>query len=192
MSNSNLEKAASVIGCDATAGSIQAALKLQCPGIDGVAIHKNSADLIQEILLGECRLERLIVNDESFLIRVVQVVSVRIRNPFDSSQELFELRQEYANGRIVERGFSGVSEKIQGAENPHNAAVRAVKEELGISAIEIDLLTECDRAFNAKSAYQGIDSYTDLWEFEATISEQDFREEYLEVQASKTTVFGWR
>lgn len=186
-SDRRLRMAAQVIGAfSSSPEQIQLKLMQLFPDIDSG--RKTSGDLMSEIILGESRLQLI----DDAVVRVVRVASVDIPCPLGDDRYLHELRQEYPT-KNVERNLSGVSEKIQGDEDPLDAGLRGIKEELGIVIGEEDIRDlGYELVDNLKSAYNGIVSKTLLYRFEATIKESDFRQEYREVQESKITVFGWR
>src|SRR5690606_37108716 len=68
----------------------------------GTQKAKTLEQLVQEILNKECQ---LIVNDHGELVREAETVYVAVRCLIDGiMQELVEDRQEFADGRIRERG----------------------------------------------------------------------------------------
>ncbi|GKV50781.1 hypothetical protein SLEP1_g57476 [Rubroshorea leprosula] len=66
--------------------------------------------------------------DSSRPLRTVNVVTVRIIGK--DNRVLVESRQELSDGSVRDR-FRPLSEKVKPGENPEEAAIRAVKEELG-------------------------------------------------------------
>jgi hypothetical protein len=181
-----LQSAAMVLSCEADCNSLMETLRRRYPELE--TGRKKTADLVAEIMLGESRLEH--DHEQQTIVRVVSVSSVSIVHPSEPSKYLVELRQEWGD-RIVERGLEGISEKVLGGESPVEAAIRGVKEELGISLAFIKHGRESLEA-NQKSAYKGIQSFSCVQSFSATIAQSDYQNEYREIQEAKTTVFGWR
>lgn len=188
-SDRRLRMAAKILGAYSSAPE-QIQLKLIHLFADIDSGRKKSADLVQEIMLGESRLQ--LVDDR--LVRIVKVACVEIPCPLDDGRWLWEICQEYNYpAKIVERNICGVSEKIQGEEDPLDAAIRGLKEELGLSISEDQInINGYELSDNSNSAYNGITSKTLLWKFTANISKSDFRDEYREIQKSKATVFRWK
>ncbi|GLT48317.1 hypothetical protein SLA2020_219490 [Shorea laevis] len=84
---------------------------------------KNVHNLWLELSEGETSLA-----DSSPPLRTVNVVTVRIIGK--DNRVLVESRQELSDGSVRDR-FRPLSEKVKPGENPEEAAIRAVKEELG-------------------------------------------------------------
>jgi hypothetical protein len=149
--------------------------------------RKKAADFVSELILGESWLEMF----DDQLCRIVSAVSVEVAHPTDPNLHLVELRQEWNDGSIVERGLVGISEKILGGETAIAAAARGMREELKVSPLSLNFVgTKTE--LNGKSAYKGIASYTELHRFEAKIAPKDLKREYWEIGEKKTVVFGWR
>lgn len=92
---------------------------------------KSVADLAREVANGESVLR----NDPPR--RVVQVVQVQIpRVCGDSACVLVETAQEFADGRVRRRN-NMPSEKMLPREDPVAAAMRCLKEELGVDAVQL-------------------------------------------------------
>lgn len=180
----NILNAAKLLNCEPS--EIESTLNQLFVGI--TLGRKTTTDLVKELSLGECKLEKI----EGTIFRIVKVVNVEVRNPFDESQILCEVRQEYFD-KVVERNNEWISEKILGNEAPQVAAIRSIKEELGIilNQSQVEFI-DCSLLDNDKSAYEGIKSKSMVYRFRAKIEKEDYRPEYQEIQDKKTTVFQWK
>src|SRR5688572_18417650 len=123
-------------------------IALHCPTVESLeetlALHhvnpklwkgKTVQDLFEECKNGECVLELR----EGKLHRKVSVVSVHcFHTKTDSSRWcLIEEKQISVKKEIKSRGYEFVSEKMMPKETPHQAAVRALAEELQLSDPEL-------------------------------------------------------
>lgn len=182
-----LKNVSKFLCCNASSEAIQIRLLELFPDLD--TGRKTSADLLSELMLGECQL----INDGSRVYRLVHTAIAYVPSPIQPNEYLYELRQEWGNGRIVERNIEGVAGKVQGDENPLNAICREVHEELGIVVQEEQFEYLGDKLKeNPGSAYNGIVSQAKLYKFQFNMCYQQWAEEYREVKPSKTTVFGWK
>ena len=184
-SNNYVVQAALTLDCKPDLNEIKQLLEILFPTInDG---NKTIEDLISEIVLGECSLHRTESGD---IYREVRIVSVDIECPIDDGRWLYELRTEYPEGRVIKRGLRGISEKIQESESAFVAAHRAAVEEIQCAVKNLQFHYE-EVVPGNKSAYLGLPSKVRMFQFSGTISLEDFKTEYREVQSKKTTVFGW-
>lgn len=86
---------------------------------------KTVGNLLQEVRQGE---SCLVTTKEGTPLRRVAIVSVNITN--DSGKSLFEAKQILPGGRVRERNLL-LSEKMLPDEDPFDAAIRGIREELG-------------------------------------------------------------
>lgn len=158
---------------------------LQKHNIDTSCWIKPVSELWKEIQNGES----ILVEKNGTLKRRVHVANVVCR--FRDLQ-LYEEKQVFKNGTTLRRGFKCVSEKIMGDENPQDAAKRGLQEELGIPVGEVEVLC-CGIAQSnmCSETYTGLKSQCMRYEFECEIPEKWFKDEYVEVQESKSTYFKW-
>lgn len=103
-------------------------------GIDtsvwGQGVAKSVEDLWTEIVNGESLLE------PEPLRRVVQVVNVIIRK---GDKVLIETEQQFDGNRVRHRGIP-LSEKLKPGEEPLNAALRGIEEELQINSEQVTII----------------------------------------------------
>ena len=85
-----------------------------------------------------------------------------------------------------------VSEKIKPDEDPKDAMIRGMREELGIEG-EISLTeTGADEQLLSSPSYPGLQSQYICHKFEATLNDQQFKPAgYVEEQEDKSTYFIW-
>ncbi|KAI4383171.1 hypothetical protein MLD38_009042 [Melastoma candidum] len=95
---------------------------------------KNLHNLWLEISEGEASLEPDSNSGLSIPLRTLHVVSLRIFAPEDDCLVLVEFQQEMSDGSLRRRERF-LSEKMKPGERPEDAAVRAVREELGNEAV---------------------------------------------------------
>lgn len=167
---------------------------LRDSGIDttawGQAPFKSVERLHQEIANGESQLIRA----GSALGRLVSIVSVDVRAEIDGrNYRLKEDRQEFTHGGSRRRNLYGVSEKIQGNEDPKAAARRGLLEELGVTYTGQLTADEIETDHQASShSYPGLPGVYQRYPFTAVFDELDWNEDgYTEVQPDKTTYFVW-
>ncbi len=123
------------------------------------------------------------------LVRKVRGVSIAVRyGPYD----LVEDRQEFPDGRVRHRHALGVSEKLKGEEDSLLAALRALREELGIE-VSADSLTFLGQQTTTKasSSYPGLMSQYEMWDYEFEMPMEFFKEEYMEDNEGMRTYFKW-
>jgi len=171
-------------------------LQLEKAGIDlpqwGKGAAKTVAHLQQEIKAGETILS---ADERGKLLRTVTVVGANIfyHSPDGKTFRLREERQVFADGRERRRNLGhSVSEKMKPDENPRDAMLRGIREELGITG-EIEL-TEAgtDEQLLLSPSYPGLQSRYIRHDFDVVLNDEQFRPEgYIEEQLDKRTCFVW-
>jgi hypothetical protein len=149
--------------------------------------RKTAKDLAQEIMDGE---STLIWKYEK-VHRLVRVAFVEV---LYEGAILVEAYQENALGERWKRGIKGISEKIKSLELPLDAAIRGIKEELGLDIYPHRMNysgTDDAPSLITRSAYQGINSLVEKHNFWVSLKREEYKPEYLEIQKDKTTVFQW-
>lgn len=126
---------------------------LAAQGVDlavwGQGDHKSVHHLWEEIVQGETQIQ------EEPPLRLVDVVQVVVRR---GGQALFEIEQELAGGRRRERNRPP-SEKMRPGESYLEAALRCLREELGVKRTEVDLLHDTyrrERTEGPSPSYPGL------------------------------------
>jgi len=165
-------------------------------GIDiiswGTGSAKTVDHLLAEVLAGETVFD---VRDGR-LRRQVTFVSVNVF--YEKSDwvhlHLREDRQEFADGRVRRRpDVASVSEKLTSGEDPEEALVRALKEELDVEGqvariIPLEMMSEQVPS----PSYPGLISQCTIFPYRVWLTKQQFRPEgYVEHQPDKTTYFRW-
>ena len=157
----------------------------------GYGQAKSFQSLLDEIDNGESQ----IIWEENKPVRCLKVCRVKVIS-LDNKLTLFEDRQEFADGRIRQRGFDKLSEKMGVDENPMTAAERALKEELGMSDEALKLTPIYPDGIDSKEldspSYPGLLTRYEFHDFLAYYTVEYWQEEFREVQPDKTTVFVWR
>ncbi len=138
-----------------------------------------------------------IVDEGGYLVRYIEFVGIKIYY-VDKDEELWILkedRQEFRDGRIRRRDMpSSVSEKMKFGENPMIAAVRGIKEELGVEIEESQLTKRRDLDFNGGSiSYPGLRAKYKGHQFICYLNHNQFNPNgYIELQKDKSTFFTWK
>jgi hypothetical protein len=153
--------------------------------------YKSIDRLYEELDAGESRLVQL----GSTIGRLVSVVNVEVTAHINGMQyNLKEDRQEFADGNVRRRDLPGVSEKIQGNEDPEAAARRGIAEELGVTfagALTSALSEVVQRP--SSHSYPNLSGIYLTHLFKAEFSEAEWNPDgYKEVQPDKTTYFVWK
>ena len=170
--------------------------KLLAAGIDvsqyGKGQAKTLADLQQEIEKGETLLA---TDKEGKLYREVRVCGVDIFyiSPEGKKYRLKEEKQVFKDGRERRRDLGqAVSEKMKPGENPEEAALRGIKEELGIADnIKLEDFSD-DKQILVSPSYPGLKSEYNRYVFKTILNENQFKPEgYTEEEGGKTTYFVW-
>jgi len=158
----------------------------------GTGQAKTLAHLVKEIEGGETV---LVENEAGELLRKVIVGGADIYyvSPEGKKYRLKEEKQIFKDGRERRRDLGqAVSEKMKPGEEPKEAIIRGVQEELGISG---EVLLE-DVATNEQTitspSYPGLKSQYINYKFKATLNDAQFKPNgYIEEQTDKSTYFIW-
>jgi hypothetical protein len=152
---------------------------------------KGIGDLWEEVRSGET----ILVQRGKEVVRQVSVARIFVYYTDDNGQryQLVETKQVRKDGNVRERGFDYVAEKFKASENPQQAALRGVGEELGIS-ISTGLSSRGISTEERKSpSYPGLKSEYKFHLFELTLDPSQFKEEgYVEDDEKKKTYFEWK
>lgn len=170
--------------------------KLNGAGIDvsewGKGQAKTLAHLLEEI---DNRETVLVTGEQGELLRKVVVATADIFyvSPDGKKYRLKEDRQIFKDGRERKRNLrQSLSEKMKLGEDPKDAIVRGVREELNIQG-EI-FLTEksVDKLLLSSPSYPGLQSQYIKHNFETTLDDRQFKiDGYVEQQNDKNTFFIW-
>lgn len=170
--------------------------QLQEAGIDvsrwGWGEAKTLEHLQKEIENGETI---LVIGEKGELLRMVVVCGADIYyvSPDGKRYRLKEEKQVFKDGRERKRDLGqAVSEKMKPDEDPRDAMIRGIREELGIQG-DISLVqTGTDEQLLSSPSYPGLQSQYIRHKFEAILDKSQFRPEgYKEEQKDKTTYFIW-
>jgi hypothetical protein len=158
----------------------------------GTGQAKTLTHLQKEIESGETI---LVTGETGELLRQVVVggADVYYESPDGKKYRLKEDRQVFKDGRERRRDLGqAVSEKMKPDENPTDAMIRGIREELGISG-EIKLTeTGTDEQTLTSPSYPGLLSKYVRHKFQATLDDEQFNPEgYVENQSDKSTYFVW-
>lgn len=146
---------------------------------------KSWDELEAEIREGESHIEW----QDGRPIRVVKVACVEVLS--HKGERLIEVTQELADGRIRQRGLIGLSEKFKPQEDPDEAARRALAEELGIhEELDFEVMGQAIEEKESVS-YPGLLSRYYKFFFRVLFPRLLYKSEYVEVQATKRTIFRW-
>ena len=154
----------------------------------GLGESRTLFELYCEIVSGETE---LFLDDDGKLYRTLHVVGIVVTC---QGRRLKEDRQEFVDGRKRHRNLSvSCAEKIIKGETPKQAAVRCLKEELGINVHETEVIAKVNHSnTEISSSYPGLNSVYYRNPFEYEMKPEFFKEEgYQEFQENKTTYFIW-
>ncbi len=170
--------------------------QLEAAGINtaewGTGQAKTLEHLQKEIESGETI---LVTGEKCELLRKVVVggADIYYKSPDGKRYRLKEDRQVFKDGRERRRDLGqAVSEKMKPDEDPKEAIIRGIQEELGISG-EITL-TEIgtDYQIITSPSYPGLQSQYIRHRFQAVLNEEQFNPNgYIEEQSDKSTYFVW-
>lgn len=157
----------------------------------GINAAKTISALFNEVDKGSCQL----VLDNNELIRLVNSCNIRVF--YNSSRGMLylkEKKQVFTDGRTRVRDWFtwSVSEKIEPGENPEQAAIRGMFEELGIQ--NLDNLTQEEVVDNDQysPSYPGLRTKYVSNYFDVNLTDEQFKPEgYQEIQPDKTTYWEW-
>lgn len=170
--------------------------QLESAGVDisewGTGQAKTLADLQQEIESGETV---LVTGKEGELLRKVTVGGAEVYyiTPEGKKYRLKEEKQVFKDGRIRRRDWDQtVSEKMKPDENPRDAIIRGIQEELGIEG-EINLTeTGIDEQILTSPSYPVLQSQYICHKFETVLNDEQYNPNgYIEEQSDKSTYFTW-
>jgi hypothetical protein len=170
--------------------------QLESAGINtaewGTGQAKTLAHLVKEIDGGETI---LVTNEVGELLRKVTVGGADIYYVSSEGKKyrLKEEKQIFKDGRERRRDLGqAVSEKMKPSEDPKEAMIRGIQEELGISGEIIleDMGTE--EKTTTSPSYPGLKSQYINYKFRTTLNSDQFNPDgYIEEQTDKSTYFIW-
>lgn len=161
-------------------------LLLSFPNIDLKTWIKPVSALYKELTMGECILEM----KDGKLHRRVDVVCVKCYYTDNKGQryQLVETKQVFKNGHVKQRGYQYVAEKVQLGEQPKEAALRGLAEELQIYDVDVIELPQ-DNCFETSNT--GFESSYNKYGFSCNIPDSYYKDCYVEDQPDKSTFFSW-
>ncbi len=151
-------------------------------------------ELYKEIVDAETELfeiRTLPEDSEPTLLRTVTVVGINVTC---GKYRLKEDRQEFVDGRVRHRNLNvSCAEKLIKGETPRQAAVRCLKEELGIEIHETELRPHISHSnVDISSSYPGLNCMYNRNPFDYEMKPEFFNPDgYQEFQENKTTYFIW-
>lgn len=170
--------------------------QLEAAGIStsewGKGEAKTLRHLVQELDEGDCT---LLVDAQGALTRTVVVggANVFYNSPEGVRYRLLEEKQVFTDGRERKRDLGhAVSEKMKPGEDPTDAMVRGIREELGIHGeIAITYQGQMEKTITSPS-YPGLTSRYLNHKFTVHLQDAQFNPDgYVEKQSDKTTYFVW-
>jgi hypothetical protein len=158
----------------------------------GTGKSKTVNHLLDELKNNECELTEM----NGTLTRFIEFVGVKIFYTDKEGQRWFlkEDRQEFKDGRVRRRNMpSSVSEKMVAGEDPLIAAIRGIREELGVKVYGHQLMKRRDLHYDGGSlSYPGLDTKYKGHKFICEFDDSQFEHTgYIEVQSDKNTFFVW-
>lgn len=159
----------------------------------GKGSAKTLKHLLDELNSGESSLD---ANGNGEITRGIRAVGVEVLHELPNGQRLIlrEARQVFIDGRerVRKDRIASISEKIKPGEEPESAAVRALREELGLEIIPpVDYVGRVSMRYSSE-AFPGLTTAMNFYNFRTKIGEDLFREDgYREEQPDKTNYFVW-
>jgi hypothetical protein len=185
----NLEKVAQVLEVPPTCEDIEAQLLEFFPALE--TGNKGVEHLMSELMLGESSL--FVCEQSQTINRVVNVLELKIYSDSCLGKVIKEQKQVWhKTGKTVERDMF-VSEKIQNNASIETEIKRTISEELSLSPSCIERFEIISEKLvpNPKSAYKGLDSYSNLITVEVWITGCTPQDTYTERQSEKDIYFQW-
>lgn len=154
---------------------------------------KTLRHLVQELEEGECSLT---ADEQGALTRTVVVGGANVLYTSSEGQrfQLIEEKQVFKDGRERKRDLGcAVSEKMKPGEDPTDAMVRGIREELGLSGeISISYEGQGEKTILSPS-YPGLTSRYLNHRFTVILQDSHYNPAgYVEVQSDKSTYFVWK
>lgn len=170
--------------------------QLESAGIDTSEWGKGEAKTVEhlqkEIESGETI---LITGEQGELLRKVVVggADILYTSPEGKKYRLKEDRQVFKDGRERKRNLDqAISEKMKPDEDPTDAIIRGVREELDIEGDLSVTETGVEEQLLSSPSYPGLQSQYILHKFSITLVDSQFRSDgYVEEQEDKSTYFVW-
>ena len=159
----------------------------------GSGSAKTVDHLLREIEYGESEVN---FSPEGTVTRRVRVAWVDVLH-FDANgnvYQLYEDRQEYVDGRIRKRILdSSLGEKFHPSEEPVEAAIRALSEELGITDYVSLHVIGSEQTTHSPDSYPGLESQYDTHSFVAVVDDNTYDPHgYVEEQGDKSNFYKWK
>jgi hypothetical protein len=161
----------------------------------GTGKAKTIRHLIKELNSGETVFNE---DDSSRLVRCLSVASAVIYYEDEDNEKLYKLKetkQEFKDGRVkVRENVSSVSEKMNPCENPTDAILRGISEELNIKNVNtisvINMGGTTETLYS--ESYPTLLSQYNMYKFLVYLNKDQFCiDGYKEEQEDKTTYFNW-
>jgi hypothetical protein len=156
---------------------------------------KTVEHLMSEIMSGE---SQLVETEGGELLRVLEIADGIITFTDGSGvvYKLTEDRQEFKDGRVRKRDHLkdiSLAEKVAPGEDPKDALVRGIDEELGITGeIQINGEPTLEEKQVESPSFPGLNTQYKVHKFNLTIGADSFNPDgYQEEQTDKTTYFVW-
>ncbi|MCA9350934.1 hypothetical protein KC874_04565 [Candidatus Saccharibacteria bacterium] len=156
---------------------------------------KTVEHLISEVLSGE---SQLLETDQGELLRVLEVAdgTITYTDSLGAVYKLTEDRQEFADGRVRKREHLkdiSLAEKVAPGEDPKQALLRGIDEELGITGdIYIVGNPTLDEKQVESPSFPGLKTQYRVHKYKLVIGSDSFNPDgYKEQQSDKTTYFIW-
>lgn len=129
------------------------------------------------------------------ITRAVRIVWLDVLY-FDKQGDVYQLieeRQEYRDGRTRVRNLgTSLGEKMKPNEDPDDAAIRALAEELDVQAFTSLHTIGHEQTTHTPDSYPGLKSNYDTYRYVAVLDDEGYNPEgYVEVQPDKTNYYSW-
>ncbi|MFM2383590.1 MAG: hypothetical protein RIQ72_162 [Candidatus Parcubacteria bacterium] len=159
----------------------------------GVGEAKTVEHFLEEVQSGESKIT--IKSDGSILKELTASIAFVYYNSPDGKKFILrEHKQVFKDGRERIRNIpSSISEKNMPGEEPEEAIIRGIKEELGIEALNIQKIGKPELSTQISTTFPGLIPQITLHTFETTLTDSQYNPEgYIEHQEDKDTYFIWQ
>lgn len=159
----------------------------------GTGKAKTVDHLVKEVVEGEAVLT---TTESGELVRQISVIGMDVfhKGADGKTYKLVEDKQIFKDGRERRRELpTSMGEKLQPGEDLNAAAVRAVREELGVEGdIPVEHLQTTSKIRESNS-YPGLNGEYVIHDFSSELSDEQFKPEgYIERQPDKDVYFVWK
>lgn len=154
--------------------------------------RKSVLVLFKELQEGDCRLQK---NEKHGLIRTVDVTRIFCVSKNGTLKLVEDKQIHFKTGQTIRRGHECICEKAKSHESLFEAARRGLQEELQMDTKKLIIIkkpTSKAKDVELSASYNTLMCVYTYHDFQTIIPEDQWKEEYVEVQQDKCTYFVWK